>query len=412
MSLVALGLNHKTAPIDLREQIHIGPDEHPAALCDLLKYTDVNEAVMLSTCNRTEIYCDNAHPEQLLAWLAQNQKLSFDLIEPHSYAHQSDDAVRHTMRVASGLDSMMLGEPEILGQMKRAYGLAFDAGAVGHHLHPWFEHVFAASKKIRTQTDIGVNPVSLAYAGIGLTKKVFENVSQCHVLFIGAGDTIELCGRYLQKMGVSHFTVANRTMERAESLAREFEGDSITIGDIPDYLAKSDIVISATACPLPFIGKGMVERVLKERNHRPMFMLDLAVPRDIEPEVGELENIFLHNIDDLQNIVTDGHSQRQTAALEAEQIIEAELLHYNQQQRAKSANKAIQGYRTHLSAIADRECERALQHLQQGKTAEDALTEFKHRLMNKLMHDPSHKIRDAGLQQRQDVLALIEHLYG
>lgn len=328
MQLLALGINHKTAPVDLREQAAFAPEILPDALVDITRSGVAQEAAIVSTCNRTEIYC-GVSPEQeaeAVEWFCTYLKLDADEIKPYLYEHPDELAVQHAFRVASGLDSMVLGEPQILGQMKDAFAAAHRAGTTGKMLNHLFQQTFSVAKTVRTDTAIGASAVSVASAAVTLAKQIFDDLSKKTVLLIGAGEMIELCARHLKESGIGHMIVANRTVERAELLAKEFKAEAISLMEMPLRLADADIVISSTASQLPILGKGAVERALKERKHRPVFMVDIAVPRDIEPEVGDLNDIYLYTVDDLKDVVQENLKSRQEAAGEAEKLLVTRLL--------------------------------------------------------------------------------------
>ncbi|WP_373508108.1 glutamyl-tRNA reductase, partial [Thiocapsa sp.] len=305
MKLLVLGLNHKTAPVDVRERLAFGPDIIVGALRDLTSCDGVAEGVVLSTCNRTEIYCavQDCSEEAVRHWLSRFHGVEQERVGPFLYAYLGRDAVTHLLRVCSGLDSMVLGEPQILGQVKTAYQTATDCTATGKLLGRLFQHAFSVAKTVRTETAIGSSPVSVAFAAVNLARQIFSDLSQQTALLIGAGETIELAARHLHRAGIGRIIVANRTVERAHELAAQFDGYAIALAEIGNHLAEADIVIASTASPLPVLGKGTVERALKKRKHRPMFMVDIAVPRDIEPEVRELSDVYLYTIDDLQGVI-------------------------------------------------------------------------------------------------------------
>ena len=320
MRLLAVGINHKTAPLEIRERVAFAPDRLPEALHDLRARSRVEEAAILSTCNRTELVCctKNTTANEVVTWLGNYHHLRQEQVAPYVYLHPEQNAVRHMLRVASGLDSMILGEPQILGQIKSAYATAMQAGTVGTLLGRLFQHTFSVAKQVRTDTAIGSSPVSVAFAAVSLAKQIFDDLPQRTVMLIGAGETIELAARHLHENGIGRIIIANRTVEKAHALASNFSGYAIELAEIPAHLAEADIVISSTASPLPILGKGAVERAIKARKHRPMLMVDIAVPRDIEPEVGDLRDIYLYTVDDLQEIIQEGLKSRQEAAKQAE----------------------------------------------------------------------------------------------
>ncbi|MFI4919287.1 MAG: glutamyl-tRNA reductase [Legionellales bacterium] len=411
MVFVACGLNHKTAPLDVREKIALPVAAHDSLLSSLIKLPEVNEAALLSTCNRTEIYCDTDDPQVLSQWLAYEHQLPHESLAPFLYHHEGHHGIRHTLRVASGLDSMMIGEPQILGQMKQAYQQACQLGTIKTKLRPVFEYVFSASKRIRTRSGIGVNPISVAYAAMQLIGQLFPTYAPLNVLIIGSGETASLVAKYLHQQGVTRFMVASRTLKNAQKLADHFGGNIISITDIPQHLAHADVIISATACPVPFISKGMVEHALTHRNHAPMFFLDLAVPRDIEANVKELDQVHLYNIDDLQCMIEQGMSERRHAASQAEQLIENELDNYIHWHRSLKAKDVICSYRNQMQDLAQHELQRAKKRLAAGQEHESVLNEFSERLINKLIHNPTHGLRKIAWDGQEDLLTLAQYLF-
>lgn len=411
MVFVACGLNHKTAPLSVRETIALPVAMQNELLQDLVSLPAVNEAAILSTCNRTEIYCDTEDPNALIPWLTRSNPLDTEQLSPYFYLHHGHHGVRHTLRVASGLDSMMLGEPQILGQMKQAYQQACQAGTVKSGLRSVFEYIFSASKRIRSRSGIGANPVSIAYAAVQLIGQLFNDYAPLNVLLIGSGETTTLVAKYLYKQGVRNFRVASRTRENAEKLAQEFLGEALTIGDIPQYLPQADVVITATACPLPFINKSLVEHALSKRSNAGMFFLDLAVPRDIEPDVGNLDSVHLYNIDDLQTMIDKGMSERRNAARQAEELIDCELENYIRWHRSLRANRVICDYRDHMQTLAAQELQRARSKLSSGMPQDDVLNEFCSRLVNKLMHNPTAGLKQAAWDGKEELLDLSHYLY-
>lgn len=410
MVFVACGLNHKTAPINVREKVASTPVNQDILLNNLVNLPTVNEAAILSTCNRTEIYCDTAEPELLAHWLAEEHCLPQESLSPFFYLHEGEQGIKHTLRVASGLDSMMLGEPQILGQMKKAYQQACRLGAVKTQLRPVFEYIFSASKRIRTLSGIGTNPISVAYAAVQLIGQLFAT-TPLKVFLIGSGETATSVARYLHEQGVHSFMVASRTLQNAQNLAHNFAGKALSIGDIPQYLSHADVVISATACPLPFINKSLVEHAMQQRNNAPMFFLDLAVPRDIESDVGELKNVHLYNVDDLQGMINSGMDKRRTAACEAEQLIDCELDNYIRWHRSLKAKAMICDYRSTMEQLAQKELERTVKKLAQGYDQHTLLTEFSTRLIKKLTHHPTAGLKKIAADDRDDLLSLAHYLF-
>lgn len=411
MVFIACGVNHKTAPLSVREQLARPVVEQESLLSRLIDIPAVNEAAILSTCNRTEIYCDTEEPVKLMSWIAEEHQLPLPSLEPFLYIHQGHQGVRHTLRVAAGLDSMMLGEPQILGQMKQAYHQACRVGSIKTNLRHLFQYVFSATKRIRNQSGIGHNPVSIAYASVQLIRNIFPDFNPLKVFIIGSGETATLVAKYLQKAGVNRFMIASRTQENADSLATSITGDVLPITDIPQRLYEADIVISATACPLPFINQAMVVNALNQRGLSPMFLLDLAVPRDIEASVGELENVHLYNVDDLKSVVDQGLHERQSAALKAEQLIDVELDNYIRSHRSIHAKNIICDYRQLMQQLTQKELERSLRKLSSGECHFNVLQEFSERLLNKFTHLPTLGLKQAAWDNRQELLDLAQYLF-
>lgn len=411
MVFVACGLNHKSAPIKVREKIALPLAMQDRLLHSLIDLTPVNEAAILSTCNRTEIYCDTEEPANIVPWLAQQHQLSPELLSPYLYIHHGAHGIRHTLRVASGLDSMMLGEPQILGQMKQAYNYACELGTVKNNLRQVFQYIFSASKRVRSRSGIGSNPVSVAYTAVQMIGQLFSDYKPLRVFIIGSGETSSLVAKYLHKQGVRRFLVASRTNDNAKQLAAVFDGKALTISDIPQYLPQADVIISATACPLPFINKSLVEHALSQRAYAPMFFLDLAVPRDIEEEVAELPGVHLYNVDDLQSISQKGMNERRFAAQQAEQLIDCELENYLRWHRSLGAKEVICDFRSQMQKLAQNELQRAQGKLLAGYNQEQVLHEFCERLVNKLTHYPTIGLRQAALEGRKELLDLAQYLF-
>lgn len=412
MSLLALGINHKTAPVKIREKLSFAPDTIPDALRDLTSHDAVNEAVILSTCNRTELYCqlncDDTDSQDatnaLIHWLKEHHDLLDTDISEYLYLHPDKDAVKHMLRVASGLDSLVLGEPQILGQLKSAFSVAKDNNAIGQFLHKLFQHTFSCAKQVRTDTAIGASPVSVAFASVSLAKQIFSDFQHHTALLIGAGETIELVARHLHESGIGRIIIANRTVEKAHTLAQEFDGYAISLGEIPAHLAEADIVITSTASQLPILGKGTVEAAIKARKHRPIFMVDIAVPRDIEEQVGELEDIFLYTVDDLKEIIDEGLKSRQEAALKAEEIIDVEVSHFMNWLRSLNSISTMCQYREKSEAIRDEVLINAKKQLSSGKPVEQVLDDVVRQLTNKLIHKPCIQIKQAGMDGRTELI--------
>lgn len=412
MSLLALGINHKTAPVKIREQLSFAPDTIPMALKELTTQDAVNEAVILSTCNRTELYCQlncndgesEAAIDALICWLKKHHDLEDTNISEYLYLHPEKDAVRHMLRVASGLDSLVLGEPQILGQLKTAFSVAKESGAIGQFLHKLFQHTFSCAKQVRTDTAIGASPVSVAFASVSLAKQIFSDFQHHTALLIGAGETIELVARHLNESGIGRIIIANRTVEKAHTLAQEFNGYAISLSELPNHLAEADIVISSTASQLPILGKGAVESAIKARKHAPIFMVDIAVPRDIEEQVSELEDVFLYTVDDLKEIIDEGLKSRQEAALKAEEIIDVEVSHFMNWLRSLDSIVTMREFREQAESIRDQAITNALKQLKNGKNTEQVLNDLARQLTNKLIHKPSIQIKQAGMDGRNELI--------
>ncbi len=411
MPLIVYGLNHKTASLDIREQVAFAPEKTPLALQKLFQSNAANEVMILSTCNRTEIYSHAEHPEALAEWLRQHALLSQAAATDSWYCYQDQQMVRHVMRVASGLDSMVVGEAQILGQMKNAFELARQAGTIGGRLERLFQTVFAVTKQVRTETGVGMSPVSVVYSAVTLAKHIFTDLSKCNVLLIGAGQTIELAAMHLANCGVKRIIIANRSLSKAQQLADKFYGHGIVLADIPLYLAQTDIVITATASQLPVLGKGSVERALKARKHRPMFMVDLAVPRDIEPEIKNLADVYLYDLDDLQALIKENLKSRQEAAKQAEEIIEIQAKYFMRELQALNAVDTICAYREKLDQLRDQELTKALDLLQRGEAPQIVLTEMARTLTNKILHMPSTQLRQAAFDGQLELLLLARRLF-
>ena len=413
MALLALGINHKTASVAVREKVAFAPEQVEDALAQACLFSEVNEIAILSTCNRTELYCSGgtAGAETLLQWMSDYHGLALSDLQACCYLHQGSDAARHMMRVACGLDSLVLGEPQILGQLKSSYAVGQSANSVRSDLGRLFQQTFTIAKKVRTQTAIGENPVSVAYAAVSLAQHIFADVSQSNALLIGAGETIDLVARHLVQSGVKKIVVANRTLERAQALASQFGAEAVLLSDIPEVLADADIVISSTASQLPILGKGAVERALKQRKHRPMFMVDIAVPRDIEAEVEELSDVYLYTVDDLRGVIEENVKSRQNAAEEAESLIEHGTSEFMLQLRSLDAIDTLRSLRHKAEKTRDQELEKALKMLNKGKSAEDVLQQLARGLTNKLIHSPSVQMKRASAMGRGDLLQLTQELF-
>ena len=410
MALFTLGINHRTAPLSVREKVVFHAEKLQQALADLTCAKAVQEAAILSTCNRTELYCATDTPEVAAQWLAEYHRIARHEIDPYLYTFPERDAVRHAFRVASGLDSMVVGEPQILGQMKDAVRVAEEAGTLGTTLHKLFQRSFAVAKEVRSTTAIGANIVSMAAAGVHLAERIFERIADQKILFIGAGEMIDLCATHFAAKNPKQIVVANRTVERAQGLAERFGGTAIRLDDIGERLAQFDIVVSCTASPLPILGLGMVERAIKTRRHRPIFMIDLAVPRDIEVEVGELDDIFLYTVDDLAQVVESGMESRQSAVVEAEAIIAERVDHFLHWLQTRDTVPVIRSLRDSAERTRRHEMEHALKLLVRGEDPARVLDQLSHRLTNKFLHAPTQVLSQAD-GDRGELQALVSRLF-
>jgi glutamyl-tRNA reductase len=413
MPLIALGLNHQTAPLALREQVAFDAAALPAALAALRAQPGVQEAALVSTCNRTEIYAEvvDGAEDVPARWLAASQGLEHEALSSYLYRHSDGDAVRHLFRVATGLDSMVLGEPQILGQVKEAWQAARGAGSLGKPLDRLFQQSFAVAKRVRTDTRIGAHPVSVAYAAVRLARQVFARLDQACVLLVGAGDTIELSARHLADAKVQRLLVANRTLEHAQVLAERHGGVALPLSELHRHLAEADIVISATASRTPVITREAVQAALVARRHRPMFLLDLAVPRDIAPDVATLDDVYLYTVDDLEQAIEGNRASRREAAQQADAIIELQCEHYLAWWRAQGRQDALRQLRTDGEAARDRALAKARQELAAGADPAEVMQQLAHQLTNRLLHAPSSALRQAALDGDVELLRAAERLF-
>ena len=411
MNFLIVGINHQTADITIREKVAFAPEHVMAALNSMIYQHIAEEALILSTCNRTEIYSySNAPPEKIYDWLMRYHNQSIP--ERYFYTYKAEDAVRHAMRVACGLDSLILGEPQILGQLKSAYTVSQDAGTLGDFLERMFQHTFAAAKKVRTQTAIGQSPVSVAFAAVQLAQQLFTHLHTKTALLIGAGKTIELVYKHLRENCIAHIILANRTQTHAYKIASDGKSQVILLGEIHRFIHNADIIISSTASQLPILGKGAVEKALRWRKHRPILMIDIAVPRDIEPEVADLPDIYLYSVDDLQTVISDNLQSRQEAAKIAEQIIFDKMKFCLSKLRERSAACTLKHYREQSEALKEQEVQRALKLIASGKPFEQVLQQFANSLTNKLIHLPCAAIRKASSQGEIEKINWARELLG
>lgn len=409
--IFTLGINHHSAPLAIRERVAFGADKLQHALADITRCPPVKEAAILSTCNRTEIYCAAESPQAVIDWLARYHGVTLDELMPYLYTHAQPEAVRHAFRVASGLDSMVIGEPQILGQMKDAVRAAEETGTLGTQLHKLFQRSFSVAKEVRSTTAIGANIVSMAAAGVHLAERIFESIADQRVLFIGAGEMIELCAAHFCAKKPKLVTIANRTLERGRALAEQYGGKAIRLDELAEHLPQHDIVVSCTASPLPIIGLGMVERAIKVRRHRPIFMVDLAVPRDIEEEVGELDDIFLYTVDDLAQVVESGLESRQAAVVEAEDIIARRVQDFLGWLQSRDTVPVIRALRDSAERMRRHEMEHALKLLAKGEAPEKVMEQLSQRLTNKFLHAPTQALNAAEGGERSALLLASERLF-
>lgn len=420
MSVFALGLNHTTAPLDLRGRFAFTLEQIAPALRGVQTRLGpvpgagaAAEAALLSTCNRTELYCaaESGLVQPALEWLAGTGGVGADALRQHAYVLRDDQVARHAFRVASGLDSMVLGEPQILGQLKQAVREADAAGTLGTTLHQMFQRTFAVAKEVRTSTEIGAHSISMAAAAVRLASQLFEDLREIRVLFVGAGEMIELAATHFAARTPRHMAVANRTLERGERLAQRFGAESVRLADLPARLHEFDAVVSCTASTLPLIGLGAVERALKARRHRPMFMLDLAVPRDIEPEVSQLEDVFLYTVDDLSALVQSGGEKRQAAVAQAEAIIETGVQNFVHWLGQRTSVPLIQALNAQTDAWRSAEIARARKLIARGASIDDALEALSRGLTQKMLHGALAELRGGDASQREQTAQAVSRLF-
>jgi glutamyl-tRNA reductase len=411
MQLFAFGINHATAPLALREQVVFHGENLVGALRDLVDRRPVEEAAIISTCNRTEIYSNTEEPPAVVDWLAGYHHMRSQQLEPYLYQLPREQAVKHAFRVASGLDSLVLGEPQILGQFKQAVRTAQAAGTLGLVLNKLFQRTFSVAKSVRSETDIGAATVSMASAAVGIAQRIYPSIADQSVLFVGAGEMIELTATHFAAQHPRRMTFANRTPERAQQLAYRFAGRVLALNDLGSQLAAHDIVVTSTASPLPIIGKGLVESALKARKHRPMLMLDLAVPRDVEGEVGRLDDVFLYSVDDLGRIARAGMDVRQNAVAQAEAIIENQVTDFMHWLGNRELVPTIRALRDAAERARRHEVERALKRLARGDEPRLVLEALSHGLANKLMHPPTSALSHAREDDRDKLAQLLARLY-
>lgn len=410
MALFTLGINHRTAPLTVREQVAFHAEELRRALGELSGSGRVMEAAILSTCNRTELYCQADDPQAAVHWLADYRHVPFGEIEPYLYTHPERAAVRHAFRVASGLDSMVLGEPQILGQMKEAVRIAREAGSLGTILNKLFQQSFSVAKDVRSSTAIGASIVSMAAASVHLAESIFGSIAEQRILFIGAGEMIGLCATHFAAQRPKQIVIANRTVDRGREMAAKFGATAIRLEDVAGRLAEFDIVISCTASQLPILGLGLVERAIRARRHRPIFMVDLAVPRDVEVEVGQLDDVFLYTVDDLAQIVESGLESRQSAVVDAEAIVDGRVEDFLHWLQTRESVPLIRALRDNAERLRRHEMEHALKLLAKGDDPAVVLEQLSHRLTNKFLHAPTQALSQSE-SPHGEMPALVTRLF-
>jgi glutamyl-tRNA reductase len=417
--LIVIGINHDSASVAIRERVAFAPEKVSHALSSAVATTEASEIVILSTCNRTEMYVYLPGLEQvaeaensLIAWLADYHALSLSDLYTCTYRLHGRDAFTHLVRVASGLNSMVLGEPQIFGQLKSAFAVAAEAGAVGDHFNQLFPEAFRIAKRVRTDTAIGENPVSVAFASVDLARHIFSDLSACKALLIGAGETIELVARHLREANLGGLMIANRTLERAESLATQFTAEAIMLADVPDRLAEADLIISSTGSQLPILGKGAVEAALRKRRWRPMLLIDLAVPRDIEPQVADISDAFLYSVDDLRDVIEENLRLRASEASKADEIVGAGITQLEADLKARRSADVVRSYRDSALAVQQQELERALKMLAKGEDPETVLRRLARDLTNKLIHAPTTGLRQMAREGDLSSVSRVAALLG
>lgn len=414
MPFFVLGISHATAPVALRERLSFGAEQVPEALHAIAALEGVHETAILSTCNRTEIYAyleEGAGPG-LADWLTQARSADDPEVRARLYTLEGEAAARHLFRVACGLDSIILGEPQILGQIKQAYEQAQQSAVTGQYLHRLFQSAFTVAKLVRTDTAIGENPLSVAYATVHLARRIFADFRELTPLLIGAGEASELVAHHLREQGARRLIIANRTLSRAHALAERFGGYAIGLHEIPVHLDEADIVIASTGSPAPILTQAAVATAFKTRKHRPLLILDIAVPRDVEPAVAKLADVYLFTLDDLQGIVENNLHSRQAAAREAESLIEAQVTRFMQELRGLDAVPTIRAVRNHAARLRDHTLEQAQQLLASGAAPEETLRFLAETLTNRLLHAPTTYLRQAARESRQHIIRQAHELFG
>ncbi|MSR15807.1 MAG: glutamyl-tRNA reductase [Gammaproteobacteria bacterium] len=412
MAIFIFGVNHLRAPVAFRERIAFEEATLASALQDLVACDAVKEALILSTCNRTELFAvgEPSGDRQLVDWLIRHHTIDQSTLLQYCYTHTDQEAVRHTLRVACGLDSMVLGEPQILGQVKAAYRAAVASGTSGKTLNKLMQYAFTTAKKIRTDTAIGATPVSVAYAAVRLARQVHGDLSQCRALLIGAGDTIELVAQHLHRQKIAEVVIANRTVSRAHALAEIVDGRGIGLDDIPATLAHTDIVIASAASRIPLVTRAMLEQAVKARRQQPIFVVDLAVPRNVEPSAATLDDVYVYSVDDLNHVISENLDLRRAAATQAEELVDQHAAGFMEWMQSLDGEDMIKAYRGHADTIAGEALAKAQRKLANGEDPATVLSGLTHSLTNKLIHRPLAKIREAASEGRSDLLEHAQEL--
>ena len=410
MNLNIIGLNHKTAPLVLREKLVFHSDQISHALLDL-KCNKVNQVAILSTCNRTEIYFNGPKKQIVCQWLADYHHIKLSQLKKHLYHYSNKDALTHAYQVASGLDSMFLGETQILGQMKQAAKISDYAGTQGKFLSQFFQTVFEAAKEIRSKTNIGASSTTIASTIISLTKKIFGDLYQAKIIFVGAGEITELIAKYFNKHQPKKITIANRSILRAKNLAKKISAETCLLGEISDQIHEYDVVISCTGSQLPVIGLGMIKRAIKTRKHKPMVLIDLAIPRDIESEISKLNDIFLYTLDELAQITQEGIDNRADAVKDAQIIIEKKVNNFYQKSNEKKASPTIISLRNQFEESRLKEIDKAKKQLKNGKSIDEILESLSNNLSNKFLHHPTKALNESAANETKEISELLKKIY-
>jgi glutamyl-tRNA reductase len=413
MPLLTTGISHQTAPLEIREKIAIARVDNADSVRELCSLADIEEAVIVSTCNRTEIYSigPKSSAEQVRQWLQKTGNLTSAEIDEHCYIREREKSVQHLFRVAGGLESLVLGESQILGQLKESWQLAHEAGGVGKVMDRLFQHAFATGKRVRSKTGIGDHPVSVAYTTVLLAKQIFGDLASKTVVLVGAGEMVELCGRHLHDKGVSSLIIANRSIDRAVALADQFGAHAVALSDLPGMMHKADILISSTASQQPVISAAAVKAALKQRRNRPMFLVDIAVPRDIEPETASLKNVYLYTIDDLQQVVDSNLSKRHEAAQAAGSEVDSAVDEFMRWLNSARASVYLQKMHKHARKNSDELVARALRKLAAGKDPEQVMEQLANTLAKRILHLPSTRLREAAEAQDDELLRVANRLF-